>query len=108
MTKLMKEDKIEEALETLSRAAEEKREDLAARITADHASLKALFEGAKGVTERAAWRGKGTLSRGKEKLVRTAEKVNGRAHDTPWGFVGAASAGSLLLGYWMGCAQRRG
>lgn len=111
MTRMIKEDRINEALDVLSVAAEDKKEELAARIARDYSALRGLFgdvrETASETASRAAWRGREALARGREKVRQATRTVDGRVHETPWRFLGVASAGFLLLGLMMGSRQSR-
>ncbi len=102
----MKKDKIEEALELLSDAAQGKKEEVLELLGGKYKHLKEFFESATsngGVVAGQIKKKFGKrLHQEEKKLKETAAQWNKKAHKEPWAFLGGAALGSLVLGLMLG------
>lgn len=104
---------IEQALEMLNQAAQERREELRDLIGERYRPLQEALSGVK--------EGAGTVSEGvsqmranitdfaceaaeviKDRAKKYVKTVDEQAHEKPWIFIGAVAAGAMLLGVMLG------
>jgi ElaB/YqjD/DUF883 family membrane-anchored ribosome-binding protein len=106
-------EKIDEALQLLSEAAQEKKGELKTLLADKYANLKmAFFEGRASLSNaisdtshRAAERMRTAKDVGQEKIVDMAEELDLRVREKPWNYVGGVAIAALIIGYLFGRRQ---
>lgn len=106
-------EKIDEALQLLSEAAQEKKKEISTLLADKYANLKtAFFEGRASLSnaisdtsQRAAARMRMAKDVGQERIVDMAEELDIRVHEKPWNYVGGVAIAALILGYIFGRRQ---
>lgn len=112
-TEKLSSEKIEEALQLLSEAAQEKKNELRTLLSDRYADLKTAFtdkratisEALSETSQRAAHRMRNAKEAGQEKIVDFAEEMDIRVHEKPWTYVGGVALAGLILGYLFGRRQ---
>ncbi len=106
MRTLIKKDKIEEALELLNDAAQEKKEEVFELLGDKYEHLKEFFESAAHNGEAIVGQTKKqivkSLHEEEKKLKETAAQWDKKAHKEPWVFLGGVALSSLVLGLILG------
>ena len=106
-------DTLEEALELLNKAAQERRRELRGIIGDRYGALFNLLAGAR---EKASSATQGVekmrsnimdyageaVENVKDQTVKCAKMIDRHAHDKPWIFIGAVAAGAMALGVLLG------
>jgi len=103
-------EKINEALELLSEAAREKKDEIRGMITDKYSALRDVVGGAgasladtwSATRQKVADSAKQYKDIGAEKVHTAAVTVDEQVHLNPWPFLGGVALGSLVLGYVMG------
>jgi len=102
----IKKDKIEEALELLNDAAQEKKEEVFELLGDKYEHLRGFFESVAqkggdiaGQTKEQIVK---SLHQEEKKLKETAAEWNEKVHKDPWAFLGGVALGSLVLGLILG------
>ena len=102
----IKKDKIQEALEFLNEAAQEKKEEVFELLGDKYEHLKEFFENAAQNGEAMADDTKKqivkTLHQEEKKLKEVAAQWDKKVHKEPWVFVGGVALGALALGLILG------
>jgi ElaB/YqjD/DUF883 family membrane-anchored ribosome-binding protein len=106
-------EKIDEALQLLAEAAQEKKNEVKTLLADKYADLKnAFFEGRASLSnaisdtsQRAAARMRMAKEAGQERIVDMAEELDVRVHEKPWNYVGGAAIAALIIGYLLGRRQ---
>lgn len=95
-------DKIQDALELLNEAAEEKREEIYEIFGSKYGHLKELFENAAENGQELAGQAKKQIVRGlhaeEKKLKEAAAQWDKKVRKDPWIFLGGVAFSSLVLG----------
>ena len=102
--------KIEEALELLSEAARDKKEELKGMISDKYSDLKdALFDGKQSLEsvisetrKRAREKYHHAKDASKETMQDFAERLDENVHYYPWSYISGVAFGALLLGFILG------
>jgi ElaB/YqjD/DUF883 family membrane-anchored ribosome-binding protein len=113
-TETLSNEKIDEALQLLSEAAKEKRQDIRNMISDRYAGLKGVLGGAtssmsdawSSARQRASERARQAKDVSMEKMQDYYQTVDQKVHTNPWPFIGGVALGTLLLGYLMGRGGR--
>src|SRR5438105_3610859 len=102
----IKRDKIQEALELLNEAAQEKREEVYEILGNKYEYLKDVFETATENGQEMAGHARKQIIKGlhaEEKKVRdAAAQWDKKVHKDPWVFISSVALGSLVLGIILG------
>lgn len=102
----VRKDKIQEALELLNDAAQEKKEEVFEMLGDKYEHLKELFESTAHNGEAIAGEAKKqivkSLHQEEKKLKETAAEWDKKIHKEPWAFLGGVALGSLVLGLMLG------
>jgi ElaB/YqjD/DUF883 family membrane-anchored ribosome-binding protein len=101
---------IEEALELLSLAAKEKKEELLSLASQKYSDLQqALMNGKVSLSEafsetkrRATQSVREATHKGQEKITDMATRLDENVHASPWPFIGGVAVGALILGLLLG------
>lgn len=102
----LRKDKIQEALDLLNEAAQEKKEEMFELLGDEYEQLKDFFESAAQNGKALAGQAKKQIVNGlhqeEKKLKETAAKWDEKVHENPWKFLGSVALGSLVLGLVLG------
>ncbi len=102
----IRKDKIEEALELLNDAAQEKKEEVFELLGDKYEHLKEFFESAANNGGAMAGQAKKqivkSLHEEEKKLRETAAQWDKKIRKEPWAFLGSVALGSLVLGLILG------
>jgi ElaB/YqjD/DUF883 family membrane-anchored ribosome-binding protein len=102
----IKKDQIEEALELLNAAAQEKKEEVFELLGDKYEHLKEFFESAAHNGAAIAGRTKEQIAKSlhqeEKKLKEVAAELDEKVHKDPWAFMGGVALGSLVLGLILG------
>ncbi len=102
----IKKDKIEEALELLNDAAQEKKEEVFELLGDKYEHLKEFFENVASNGEAIAGQTKKqivkSLHEEEKRIKEVAAQWDKKVHKEPWAFLGGVALGSLVLGLILG------
>ena len=102
----VKRNKIQDALDLLNDAAEEKKEEVYEMIGDKYDSLRGIFETAvhngQGAAVYAQKQINKSLHEEEKKIRQTAAQWGKKIRQEPWKYLGAAAAGSLIIGLLLG------
>jgi ElaB/YqjD/DUF883 family membrane-anchored ribosome-binding protein len=102
----IKKDQIEEALELLNAAAQEKKEEVFELLGDKYEHLKEFFESAAHSGAAIAGQTKEQIAKSlhqeEKKLKEVAAELDEKVHKDPWAFMGGVALGSLFLGLILG------
>lgn len=103
-------EKISAALQLLSEAAKEKKDDIRTMISEKYVNLKEIVGGA-GTTLSDSWQmtkskvmeaAAGAKAVSSEKIQNVAKTVDDNVHRSPWPYLGGVAVSALMMGYFMG------
>lgn len=101
-----KNNKIEEALELLNEAAQEKKEEVYEMIGDKYESLRGIFEEVVANGREVAETAQKQLAKGlhyeEKKIRQAAAKFDKKIHSDPWKFLGGIALGTLIVGMVLG------
>jgi len=105
---------ISNALEVLNQAAGESADDLRAMMRRDYQQLRNIFDGVRPTVKKAVREMEESTVRSLSQVRDTAARatknavstVDRSAHDHPWAYLGAATAGAALIGFLFGRRTR--
>jgi ElaB/YqjD/DUF883 family membrane-anchored ribosome-binding protein len=102
--------KIDEALNLLSEAAREKKEEVQNLLNNKFTNVRDFIQ------ETAEKQGRnwnrirrqaeGVMEDGSERLKQTASEIDEKVHENPWPYIGGVALGALLLGFILGSSRR--
>lgn len=102
----IKKDKIEEALEFLNEAAQEKKEEVFELLGDKYEHLKDFFENAANNGEAMVGETKKqivkSLHQEEKKIKEAASQWDKKVHREPWPYIGGVALGALALGLFLG------
>lgn len=102
--------KIDEALNLLSEAAREKKEEVQSLLNNKFTNVRDFIQ------ETAEKQGRNwnrirrqaedAMEDGSERLKQTASEIDEKVHENPWPYIGGVALGALLLGFILGSSRR--
>lgn len=102
--------KIDEALNLLSEAAREKKEEVQNLLNNKFTNVRDFIQ------ETAEKQGRnwnrirrqaeGVMEDGSERLKQTASEIDEKVHENPWPYIDGVALGALLLGFILGSSRR--
>lgn len=102
--------KFEEALHLLNEAAREKKDEIQNLLGDKYTHIRGVIEDTATRSRKNFRRVKQTaedfLGEGGENLWEVADDLDERVHENPWGYIGGAAVGALLLGFILGSSSR--
>ena len=98
----IKKDKIQEALELLNDAAQEKKDEVYELLGSKYESLREIFEDAAQNGHELVGEAKKRIAKGlqveEKKIKEIASQMDKKVRRKPWVFLGSVALGSLVLG----------
>ncbi len=102
--------KFEEALQLLNDAAREKKDEIQNLLGDKYMHIRGVIEDTATKGQKKFRRVKQTaedfLAEGGDSLREVADDLDDRVHENPWGYIGGAAVGALLLGFILGSSSR--